>query len=154
LDGWVGERWLDIRSTDVRALMQARLDLAEQKNCDAVEPDNDTGFNLTAADQLVFNLFLSQQAHARHLVIGLKNDLDQVAELASQYDFAVNEQCAEFAECDLLTPFITQHKPVLQVEYQQRYVDQPAARDALCVDSAKRHFSTLVLPLLLDDTFR
>ncbi len=31
LDGWPGERWLDIRSANVRDIMKARLDLAAQK---------------------------------------------------------------------------------------------------------------------------
>ena len=63
LDGWPDERWLDIRSESVRAIMTARLDLAMEKGCDGIEPDNidgytnDTGFGLTAADQLEYNHF-------------------------------------------------------------------------------------------------
>lgn len=36
LDGWPGERWLDIRSSNVRDIMLQRLDLAVSKACDGV----------------------------------------------------------------------------------------------------------------------
>src|SRR6185503_4099576 len=91
LDGWPGERWLDTRSTAVRNIMTARLDLAVQRGCDGVEPDNvdgytnGSGFALTAATQLNYNRFLAAEAHARHLSIGLKNDLDQVTALLPDF---------------------------------------------------------------------
>ena len=53
MDGWPDEQWVDIRSNAVRAIMAKRLDLAAQKGCDGVEPDNvdaytnDSGFALT-----------------------------------------------------------------------------------------------------------
>jgi hypothetical protein len=45
LDGWPDEKWLDIRSSGVREIMKARLDLAASKGCDGVEPDNVDGFD-------------------------------------------------------------------------------------------------------------
>lgn len=160
LDGWPGERWLDMRSANVRTIMGERLDLAEQKGCDGVEPDNvdgytnNSGFSLSAQDQLDYNRFISQQAHARHLSVGLKNDLDQVGALVDDFDFAVNEQCFENSECDALKPFINAGKAVFNAEYAQHYVDNVADRNALCTDSINRQFSTLILPLALDDSFR
>ena len=160
LDGWEGERWLDIRSTNVRNTMKTRLDLAKQKGCDGVEPDNmdgytnNSGFSFTAQDQLAFNRFIAQEAHARNLAVGLKNDLNQINELVDDFDFAVNEQCFEFAECDLLTPFIDQGKAVLNAEYKDIYVNNSTVRQALCNESKAMKFSTLVLPLELDDSFR
>jgi hypothetical protein len=161
LDGWPGERWLDIRSSAIRAIMEKRLDLARSKGCDGVEPDNvdgyqnNPGFPLTADDQLGYNKFLAIAAHERGLAIGLKNALDQIPQLEPHFDFSVNEQCHEYDECDTLTPFIRAGKPVFNAEYQQKYITNTgAARDQLCTDSSKRKFSTLVLPLLLDDTFR
>ena len=160
LDGWAGESWLDIRSDNVHTIMKNRLDLAVQKGCNGVEPDNmdgysnNSGFALTATDQLAFNRWLANEVHSRGLSIGLKNDLDQISELVNDYDFAVNEQCFEYQECDLLNPFIDNGKAVLNAEYEQKYVDDVNERDALCGDSISRQFSTLVLPLALDDTFR
>ncbi|HEY3140192.1 MAG TPA: endo alpha-1,4 polygalactosaminidase [Acidimicrobiales bacterium] len=124
VQGWPDERWLDIRQLDVlRPLLASRLDLCAERGFDGVEPDwldgyqADTGFPLTAADQLAFNRMLADMAHERHLAIGLKNDLDQVKDLADLYDFAVVEQCAEYGECEALIPFLDRNKPVFHAEY-------------------------------------
>jgi hypothetical protein len=124
LDGWAGEVWVDIRRIDlIGPILEARLDLANSKGCTGVEPDNvdayqnSSGFPLTAADQLAFNRWLASEAHQRGLSIGLKNDLDQVAELEPDFDWAINEQCYQYAECDLLQPFIDAGKAVFGVEY-------------------------------------
>jgi hypothetical protein len=160
LDDWPGERWLDTRSANVRKIMQARLDLAASKGCDGVEPDNvdayinGSGFALNAATQLDFNRFLANEAHKRRLSIGLKNDLDQLADLVGDFDFAVNEQCHEFNECGGYQVFIASGKPVFNAEYAAAYRTNPAARSALCADARARQFRTLVLPLALDDSFR
>lgn len=159
LDGFADERWLDIRSSAVRAIMQARLVVAAQKGCDGVEPDNmdgyanDAGFPLTADDQLAFNRFIANEAHRRGLSVGLKNDLDQIPDLVAYFDFAVNEQCHEFDECDALTPFVDAGKPVFNAEYSDEYVSDPADREAICAESQELNIRTLVLPLDLDDSF-
>jgi len=150
----------DIRSINVRNIMKNRLDLAAEKGCDGVEPDNvdgyanDSGFTLSASDQLDFNRLIALEAHARGLSVGLKNDLDQVNELVDDFDFAVNEQCFEFDECELLKPFIEQGKTVLNAEYKQEFVSDSDLRNSLCNDSIARQFSSLILPLDLDDSFR
>lgn len=160
MDGWPGEKWLDIRSAKVRQIMMKRLDLAQQKNCDAIEPDNiasyndNTGFPLTANDQLDYNRFLAQEAHKRGLGAALKNDLNQVQELVDVFDFSINEQCFQYDECDLLKPFINAGKAVFNAEYKSKYVNDPQARQQLCTDSLNRGFSTLILPKDLDDEFR
>lgn len=160
LAGWPGEQWLDIRSANVRTIMLARLDLAVQKGCDGVDPDNvdgygnNTGFPLTATDQLDYNRFLADAAHGRGLAVGLKNDLDQVGQLVGSFDFAVNESCHQYGECGLLAPFPAAGKPVFNIEYGSSYVSDATARAALCADAAGRDFRTLILPLALDDSFR
>ncbi len=123
--GWLGERWLDIRRLDVLApIMEARLELAVQKGCDGVDPDNvngyvnDSGFPLTYEDQLAYNIFLAQAAHARGLAIGLKNDLAQIPDLLPYFDWMLNEECFTFRECDQLLPFVQSGKPVFVIEYQ------------------------------------
>jgi len=160
LDGWAGERWLDIRTANVLTIMKARLDIAKDKGCDGVEPDNmdaytnQSGFALNAQDQLTYNRQIATESHARGLSVGLKNDLDQIAQLVDDFDFAVNEQCFEFNECQLLAPFIQQNKAVLNAEYLQQYVDDSNIRSTLCLDANSQQFSTLILPLDLDDSFR
>jgi hypothetical protein len=160
LEDFPDERWLDIRSDNVRRIVLARLDHAVSRGFDGVEPDNvdgyanDSGFPLTAADQLAFNRFVANEAHKRNLSVGLKNDLDQIGELVEYYDFAVNEQCHEFEECDRLQPFIDAGKPVFNAEYATQFVDEPATRDQMCTESLDQDLRTLVLPLDLDDSFR
>jgi hypothetical protein len=124
LAGWRGERWVDIRRIDdLRPILAARFDMCRSKGFDGVEADNvdaysqASGFPLTADDQLRFNRLLAGLARERSLTIGLKNDLDQVDELVGEFDFAVNESCAEYRECEALTPFTARGKPVLHVEY-------------------------------------
>lgn len=127
LDGWPGERWLDIRRIDLLApIMAARLDICADKGFDAVEFDNvegyanPSGFPLTGGDQLAYNEWLAGAAHERGLAVGLKNDLRQVKELEPHFDFAVNEECFDYAECSRLRPFVTAGKAVLIVEYDRR----------------------------------
>ncbi|MFB7938869.1 endo alpha-1,4 polygalactosaminidase [Streptomyces sp. NPDC056049] len=125
-NGWEGERWLDIRRTDVlEPLMAERIEMCRAKGFDAVEPDNmdgyanRTGFPLTAADQLRYNRLIARLAHDRGLAVGLKNDLDQIPQLLDDFDFAVNEQCAEYDECHRLAPFVAADKPVFHAEYER-----------------------------------
>jgi len=160
LEDFTDERWLDIRSGNVQRIMLERLDLAVQRGCDGIEPDNvdgfinDSGFDLTATDQLAFNRFLADEAHERNLAVALKNDLDQIAELVDYFDFSVNEQCHEFDECDALQPFIDAGKPVFNAEYADPFVRDVNARAEMCADALARRFRTLVLPLDLDDSYR
>lgn len=160
LEDFPDERWLDIRSEAIRPIIEARLDLAVTKGCDGVEPDNvdgysnDNGFGFSADDQLAYNTFIANAAHERGLSVGLKNDLDQVEVLEPYFDFAVNEQCHQYDECDLLTPFIEADKAVLNAEYNASYRNNAVTRNQLCVDASERNFSTLILPVDLDDSFR
>lgn len=148
LEGWPGEKWLDIRQVDTLApLMRARLDLAVSKQCDGVEPDNvdgyanATGFPLTAADQLTYNRFLASEAHARGLSIGLKNDLDQIPDLLPDFDWALNEECFTYGECSLLTPFVQTNKAVFGVEYDLNTADFCPQANAMNFDFLKKHWA-------------
>jgi hypothetical protein len=160
LSGWAGERWLDTRSANVRAIMQSRLDLAVSKGCDGVEPDNmdgfqnQPGFALGPDTQLDYNRFIAREAHAHGLAVGLKNDVDQLAALEAEFDFAVNEQCHELTECDGYSVFIGKGKPVFNAEYQASWVSDAAARSTMCAASRAAGLRTLVLPLELDGSFR
>lgn len=163
LSGWAGERWLDTRSENVRSIMKSRLDLAVAKGCDGVEPDNvdgyanTPGFALSAATQLDYNRFIADEARARGLAVGLKNDTDQIAALEPYFDFAVNEQCHEFDnghECDGYSAFTAKGKPVFNAEYKAEYASSASSREALCTAARAANLRTLVLPLALDNSLR
>jgi endo-alpha-1,4-polygalactosaminidase (GH114 family) len=125
LPDWPGEHWLDVRRLNaLKPIIEHRLDLCQQKGFDGVEPDNvdayanDSGFKLTAADQLRYNRFVAGAAHDRGLSVGLKNDLDQAAALEPDFDWALNEQCFQYSECDKLQPFVKAGKAVFVTEYE------------------------------------
>ena len=160
LAGWPGEVWLDIRTSEVRELMRTRLQLARDKGCDGVDPDNvdgylqNSGFALSAADQLDYNRFLAREAHALGLTIALKNDLLQIPALVSSFDLAINEQCHAYQECQLLTPFVQAGKPVLNIEYDERFMVDAQSQQQLCDEAEQLGLQTQVLTPELDGTIR
>lgn len=142
-NGWSGEKWLDIRqTTQLMPIMQARINMCKDKGFDAVDFDNvdgfsnKTGFPITAADQAKYNVLLANIAHQAGLAVGLKNDLEQVELLEPYFDFAVNEQCFYYKECDRLTPFINANKAVLNIEYDLK----PAQ---FCTKAKSLYFSAI-----------
>lgn len=156
LSGWPGENWLDVRSTNVRKIMQARLDRAQARGCDGVEPDNvdgyanDTGFPLTKQDQIDYDQFLAQQAHSRGLSVGLKNAVELVGALEPSFDWALNEECMTYSECGQLAPFLAAGKAVFHVEYVDQASQGAQKQASVCGDASIQGFSTLIKTWDLD----
>ena len=147
LDDWEGERWLDIRKIDALGpLMEARIDLCEARGFDGIEPDNvdgylnNTGFPLTYEDQLTYNIWFAAAAHKRGLSVGLKNDLEQIPVLLPLFDWALNEQCFQYEECQTLLPFIDAGKPVFHVEYELEAREFCESATALGFNSLKKNW--------------
>lgn len=44
LDGWEGERWVNLSASGVHDVMKERINLAWRKGCDAIDPDNVDGY--------------------------------------------------------------------------------------------------------------
>jgi len=128
---------LNASSNAIKNIMEARMDLAVSKGCDGIEPDNVDAFAnkvktvksvngntrvygpaITSKQQINYNTFLANAAHYRNLSIGLKNDNDQVNELVSHFDWALNEQCFQYNECNVYQTFISHNKAVFGVEYE------------------------------------
>lgn len=150
LDEWEGEWWLDYRDSTVREIMKSRLDLAVEKGCDGVEPDNmdgfqnDNGLNLTSTDQLNYNLFIAAESHSRNLSVGLKNDLSQIPDLVDYYDWALNEECADYNECEEYKPFIDAGKAVFHAEYVDEETEGQVLAESLCLREDIVGLSTLI----------
>lgn len=147
---WPGHFMLDIRRIDVlRPIMSARMDICKSKGFDAVEPDEqdiyltNPGFPLTKDDQIAYNRFIADLAHARGMSVGLKNGVDMVGDLLPSFDWELNEECFAFQECDKLMPFINAGKAVFQTEYNT----QPSQ---FCADANNRNFNSLYKHLGLD----
>ena len=87
-NGWPGEHWIDIRQLAViEPIMAARFQMCREKGFDAVEPDNieafsnNSGFPITAADQLAFNEWVADEVHSLGMAVLQKNDGEQTAQL-------------------------------------------------------------------------
>ncbi len=155
-EAFAEERYLDVRAGAVLSIMKNRLDLAVDKGCDAVDPDNvdlfdhDTGFDISEAEMADFNRSLIDEAHDRDLAIGLKNDQAQLPVIGAAgpdgYDFAVNEECVRFDECGDYQAFLADGRPVLHIEYED--ADNI---DAVCAVTRPLGLSTVVKNLALDD---
>jgi hypothetical protein len=148
VSGWPGEKWLDISRIDILGpIMKARMDRCQAKGFDGMEPDNvdgyanDSGFQLTYNDQIAYNTFIANAAHARGLSVGLKNDLDQIPDLLSTFDWALDEECFYYHECGKLLPFINSGKPVFEVEYSLPPKKFCPEANSLDFNSLKKHLN-------------
>jgi hypothetical protein len=124
-NGWPGERWLDVRRLSVlKPIMTARFKLCARKGFDAVEPDNidgfenDTGFHITARDQLRYDEWVANEVHALGMAVLQKNDPEQARTLEPYFDGVLDEQCNQYQECGSFRPYLRAGKPVLNAEYK------------------------------------
>jgi hypothetical protein len=162
LNGWPGERWLNTNSENVRRIMRSRLDIAVQKKCDGVEPDNvdaydnENGLNLGEPDATDFVTFLANEAHTRNLSVALKNAGAIVPSVIDLFEYSVQEQCIQFNNCEQFMPFIEANKPVFHVEYPKgeetnnNNLVAPNTKESVCGNSAAAGFSTIIKNIDLD----
>jgi len=163
LAGWPGERWLDINSENVRRIMLSRLDIARDKGCDGVDPDNVDGYDnhnglgLTRADAADYVNWLANETHARDMSMGLKNAGDIIPYVIRNMQWSVNEQCGEYKECETYARFIEAGKPVFHIEYPKgnKVNDSLSAtnvqKQSVCGSDGARGFSTVMKNMNLDD---
>jgi hypothetical protein len=123
-NGWPGERWLDIRRlAALEPIMAARFEMCREKGFDAVEPDNieafsnNSGFPLTAQQQLTFNEWIANEVHSLGMAVLQKNDGEQARQLQPFFDGALSEQCNQYSECADFQPYLAAGEPVLNAEY-------------------------------------
>lgn len=153
-DGWPGERYVDIRSPELRAIMQARFDVCQASGFDAIEPDNmdvfelgsDSGFELTRQDGIEYALWLADEAHARGMGIGQKNASGITDEIIAHYDWALTESCYSDGDwCSDVMAYVAADKPVFMCEYE------PDSFDAACDAYEGLGFSPILKSLDLDE---
>jgi hypothetical protein len=143
-NGWPGERWLDIRQLGVlEPIMAARFQMCREKGFDAVEPDNiegyanNTGFPLTAAEQLTYNEWVANEAHSLGMAVLQKNDGEQTPQLFAYFDGALSEQCNQYEECADFEPYLAAGEPVLNAEYHVKTDKFCAADEAAGIMGAR-----------------
>ncbi|WP_167666474.1 endo alpha-1,4 polygalactosaminidase [Micromonospora narathiwatensis] len=148
--GRPGSQWLDVRRWDaLEPVLADRFRLCRGKGFGAVAVDDAdgyrhrTGFPLDFDDQLRFNRRLAALARRLDLSPGLVDDVPQVAALAPDFDFAVNQECVRRRECAKLLPFADADKPVFHVEY----TGDPTA---FCVTTVGYGFASMLKDRKLD----
>ena len=153
VQGWAGEKWLNIADINgLTPVVKDRMNLCKSKGFDAIEPDNidgytnSTGFPLTAANQLAYNEFLASTAHSLGLSIGLKNDVDQTSQLQPYFDWALDEECNKYTECNTLAPFTAANKAVFNAEY----TSDGETTTKFCAADAAAHINGVLFDLNLD----
>jgi hypothetical protein len=123
LPNYPDERWIDVRNATVRAIMQDRLVKAARVGCDGIHPSglasflSTTGLDFTRADQLAYNRWLAQAAHALGLSIGLvSGDAPLSQELVADFDWTVVWSCLA-TSCPSAAPFVGARKAAFLIEY-------------------------------------
>ena len=81
--------------------------------------------------------------HAQDVAVGQHCQVRLVEALVGRFDWALNEQCYQYDECELLDPFVEAGKAVFGVEY----TGQPGQ---FCPDANARGFSWLKKRFELD----
>ncbi|KAJ4252417.1 hypothetical protein NW762_011017 [Fusarium torreyae] len=161
LDGWPDERYVNISSASVRAIMARRIKLAAEKGCDAIDPDNldgyqaDNGLGLTEADAISYVKWLSKEAAKHNMATGMKNGGSITKQVLPYVDFCINESCITYQECNLYAPYIKAGKPVFNIEYPNGAPKVKAAdKKKICSTSGSakgsKGFSKVIKKVSLD----
>ena len=133
-------------------IVAARVDQCAAAGFDGIEFDvvdawaqgsDVTGWVISAPTQLGYNQALANLAHARGLTVALKNDLGQLGALRPYFDYAINEQCFQYGECDNnpapgYPAWVAAGKAVFTVEYKRSPRRFCAAASAAGYNSIKK----------------
>lgn len=154
----MGSRWLNINDGTVQQLMRKRIDLAANKECDAIDsafidayqwPVEGTGFSITEDDAIAYVKMLAEHAHHKNLAFGLRRAPDIAARLMEDVDFSVCESCSKTNDCKAYQKFLDAGKPVFHVEYatETTSVLEETSKEELesmCNVKGSEGFSTIV----------
>lgn len=133
LSEYPNERWLDVLSSAVRSLMSGRIERMQSAGCSSVVVANvttsgeDSGFDMTVAEQSSYLLSLSDEIHQRGLLAGLATAEDRLALMEPNFDWAYAQSCWVAAQCSAYASFVAASKAVLAVE-----IGDSATSAALC----------------------
>lgn len=149
-DGYPDENWLDIREIELLGpIMEARFNMIKSKGFDGIEPDNmngyqnNTGFDISEEDAIVYSRWLIAQAHSRGLSIGQKNSEELILTLYDEFDWILTEDAFVDDFYKELTPFITAGKAVFLVEYTDR-ISSGDFQTQVCPNAISRNYSAVL----------
>jgi uncharacterized repeat protein (TIGR01451 family) len=110
-------------------LLEARFKMCADKGFDALEPDNlqndeNAGGKVSLQEQIDFNGWVADTAHAYGLAAFQKNGPDKVLlkdktgkMMVEKFDGILNEECQQFGECGPLAEYVKRGKLALNTEY-------------------------------------
>lgn len=131
---WPGEAFVDVNdvwkpNSVLASILRNRFKMCKDKGFDALEPDNlqndeNTGGAITTQQQIDFNGWVADEAHAAGLAVFQKNGPDKILlrdklgrRMVDVFDGILNESCQQYAECNPLTEYVKRGKLALNVEY-------------------------------------
>ena len=82
-----------------------------------INPTVSKGSSVISAE-ITYVKWLAEYAHSKGMVLGFKNSLTIIPDVVSVCDFAVNEECFTYDECDAYTPFTKVNKAVFSHIYK------------------------------------
>ncbi len=140
---WPDEALLDTSDLEKVARIARELgddlDRCADRGFDAVEIDNLDSFTrsdgrLDASGATALARALADHVHARGLLVGQKNAAEQASSMRETvgFDFAVAEQCVEFAECRAYTSAYGDR--VIDIEYPE---SGSMSASEICADAAR-----------------
>jgi hypothetical protein len=134
-------------------MIRARVDKVAATGFDGIEFDivdtyaqgeETTGWTVGPKTQLRYNEALAAMAHADGLSTALKNDGGQIPQLLPHFEYAINEQCFQYHECDgggypapAWRAFVQAGKPVFNAEYR-------LTADAFCKQANAWDFNSIL----------
>jgi len=134
-DRYNNEYWVDYRSSEIRHLIEKRIQRAKNQNCDGIDVDNVDAYQIrgikdkegakkngwsspvTKEENIEFLKWLGSTAHKYGLAIGLKNCHDIIDRVSDYFDFAINENCGTAGDCHYYKNFLKSGKPVFAITY-------------------------------------
>ena len=155
------ERYLNVNAASTLVIIKAMIrQQCAAKGFDAVEPDIDdsytdaTGFPISEADDIRYDLALAAYAHSLGLAWGQKNgDNDPAFSLALEphTDFLLDEECDYFQTCGIVAPPYTRAgKLVLVAEYTEDWGPGVAADlSRFCPADAASHIDGTLFTMAL-----
>lgn len=152
LPDWPGERYLDIRRSNVFEVIKKRVDLAASKGCNAIEPDNvgefshfsfsmntlsyvsrtdvysnDNGFTpeIVPGDTVAYLHKVSAYARSKGMSVGIKNCIEILGDIFDDVDFAISEECVQYQNCTAYSNFTTAPRPNTEAKpvFEVEYVN-------------------------------
>lgn len=153
---WPDEAFLDINDvwkpdSILAGILKNRFQMCKDKGFDALEPDNlqndenVTGGLITTQQQINFNGWVADAAHAAGLAVFQKNGPDKILlrdargrMMVEVFDGILNEECQQYSECAPLAEYVQRGKLALNVEYRSGMTLNCTQSNQLVINSMKK----------------